>query len=321
MLLAQCTQLGCRLEGMSIHIRSYEPTADRAAAFQLWEVAFGQTWPLHREGFYAHIDPQAEHHLVAQAGEKLLGLIALSLDAHVRGSIFAILVHPDHQSQGIEGMLLEAATQHLQQRGATTLRFGCGQSYFWPGVPLDQPHTRRLLEQHGWQAHGQNCDLVGDVQAFTVPVELTERIANSHANLRLATVEDVPAILEFQERHFPQWRRTAARRVERGDVSTILLAELQGEIVGTTFLTLPGTPGFLWRRALGEDCAAFGALGVREAVRGRYIGYALAVRATELLTERGAKKIFVGWVFSTQWYGRLGFHIWQSYHAMSTELT
>jgi N-acetylglutamate synthase-like GNAT family acetyltransferase len=306
---------------MSIEIRRYESTADRNVAFQLWNAAFGETWPLYSEGFYAQIDSQAGHHVVAVSDGTVCGFIAVSRDGQERGSIFAILVHPDHQGTGIEGKLLAAATEHLQHLGATKLRFGGGQSYFWPGVPTDQPQVLQLLQQHGWQPGGQIADMVGDVDSSTVPTEIADRIAGSGAQLRLASAGDSPAILAFEEQHFPQWLATASTYVTQSDFADILLAKLDGEIVGTTFLTPPGDSAILWRRMLGDDCAAYGAVGVGEAVRGRYIGYALAVRAAEILQERGAKRFFLGWVFSTDWYARLGYQVWKTYHQVSTELT
>jgi N-acetylglutamate synthase-like GNAT family acetyltransferase len=145
-------------------------------------------------------------------------------------------------------------------------------------------------------------------------------VARSGATLRLARASDGPAILQFEERHFPQWLGTASWYAKQEDFANILLAELDGEIVGTNFLTPPRDPDFLWRRMLGDDCAAYGAVGVSEAVRGRYIGYALAVRAAEILKERGATRIFLGWVFSTEWYGRLGFQAWRTYQQLDRDL-
>jgi ribosomal protein S18 acetylase RimI-like enzyme len=306
---------------MNIQIRSYEPTSDREALYPLWEAALDDAWPLYLEGFYATIDPQAEQHLVAVSEGELCGFVAISRDGPVNGSIFAIVAHPTHRDAGIEGILLEAATQHLRSLGATRLRFGCAKTYFWPGVPVDQLQTIQLLEQNRWHVGGRIADMVGDLETISVPQEITDRIARSHANLQLATPQDSPAILQFEELHFPQWRRTASRTVKRGDVADILLAELEGEIVGTNFLTPPGDPAFLWSRMLGKDCAAFGCLGVREADRGRYIGYALAVKAAEILQVRGARKIFLGWVFSTEWYGRLGYQVWKEYQAMDKKLS
>jgi ribosomal protein S18 acetylase RimI-like enzyme len=286
---------------MSTQIRPYDPAIDKAAAFRLWEAALGDTWPLFPEGFYATIDPQAEHHLVVETEGQLVGFLAVSRDSQESGSILAILVHPDHQRESIESKLLKAATEHLGNLGVTRVRFGGGHSYFWPGVPTDQPQVIGVLQQHAWQAGGQISDMVGELSSSRVPEETTARIARSGAHLRLAAPGDVPEILGFEEQHFPQWLPTAARAVGQGDFANVLLAELDGRIVGTNFLTSPGDPDFLWHRMLGEDSAAYGAIGVSEAARGRYIGYALAVRAAEILQERGAKRIFLGWVFSTEW--------------------
>src|SRR5262249_7880030 len=152
---------------------------------------------------------------------------------------------------------LEAATEHLGNLGVTRLRFGGGQSYFWPGVPIDQPQMIELLEQHAWHAGGQISDMVGASAMSHVPEEITARIASSGAHLRLATARDGPAILAFEEQHFPQWLPAAAQAVWQEDFANMLLAELDGTIVGTNFLTAPGDPDLLWRRLLGEDCAAY----------------------------------------------------------------
>jgi N-acetylglutamate synthase-like GNAT family acetyltransferase len=306
---------------MSIQIRRYEAARDREAVLQLWDAALGDTWPLYPEGFHAKIDPQAEHHLVATSQDTIVGFIALSRDGQDRGSIFAILAHPDHSDEGTLGRLLQAATQHLRSLGSVKLRFGGGQSYFWPGVPTDQPQILQLLEQNGWQIGKQVTDMVGDLELSHIPEEISDRIARSGATLRRARAGDSPAILQFEERHFPEWLTTASWYTKQEDFANILLAELDGEIVGTNFLTPPGDPDFVWRRMLGDDCAAYGALGVSEAVRGRYIGYALAVRAAEILKEHGAARIFLGWVFSTEWYGRLGFQAWRIYHQMDQDFS
>jgi N-acetylglutamate synthase-like GNAT family acetyltransferase len=306
---------------MSIQIRRYEPAADREAVFQLWDATLGATWPLYPDGFHAKIDPQAEHHLVATSQETIVGFIALSRDSQDRGSIFAILVHPDHRNERIEGRLLEAATRYLQSLGSVKLRFGGGQSYFWPGIPIDQPHLVQLLEQNGWQLGEQVTDMVADLESSHVPEEITDQIARSAATLRLARASDGPAILQFEEQHFPEWLTIASWYAKQKDFGNILLAELDGEIVGTDFLTPAGDAVFVWRRMLGDDCAAYGAVGVSEAVRGRYIGYALAVRAAEILKEQGAARIFLGWVFSTKWYGRLGFQTWRMYQQMDRDFS
>jgi beta-N-acetylhexosaminidase len=301
---------------MSTQIRPYEPSSDREMAFRLWEAAFGDAWPLYADAFYATIDPHAAHHLVAESEGTLAGLAAGTWDGHKSGHILALIVHPDHRGNETPSKMLAAATQHFRGLGVTNLRFGGGQSYFWPGVPTDQTYLLKLLQQNGWQAGGQLTDMVADLAASHVPEDIIERIAGSGAQLRLATAKDGPAILAFEAEHFPEWQLMASMKVDHQDFANILLAELDGKIVGTNFLTSPGDPTFLWARTLGEDCAAYGAIGVSEAFRGRFFGYALAVRAAEILQARGAKEIFLSWVFSTEWYGRLGFQTWKTYQEM-----
>jgi 8-oxo-dGTP pyrophosphatase MutT (NUDIX family)/N-acetylglutamate synthase-like GNAT family acetyltransferase len=213
--------------------------------FKLWEAAFGEAWPLYPAAFYATIDSLAAHNVVAESDGTLAGLAAGSWDGRHRASILAVVVRPEHHDEGIESMLLESATQHFKALGVTTLRFGGGQSYFWPGIPTDQRHILQLLEQNGWLAGRQITDMVGDIETSHVPGELIDRIARSGAHLRLATAEDGPAILAFEEEHFPEWLLTAAIRVEHENFANILLAELDGMVVGTNFLTPPGDPSFL----------------------------------------------------------------------------
>lgn len=112
--------------------------------------------------------------------------------------------------------------------------------------------------------------------------------------------------------------------VEAKKFSNILLAFVDGTLVGTNFLTSPRDKDFgsssVWQKILGRDTSAYGCLGVREDFRGCYIGYALAVRADDILRARGARTNYLAWVFSSEWYGRLGYRVWREYQEMSTTL-
>jgi hypothetical protein len=52
---------------------------------------------------------------------------------------------------------------------------------------------------------------------------------------------------------------------------------------------------------------------VAASVRENGIGLAIAARVTELLRERGAARSYVGWTWLVDWYGRLGYKVWQEY--------
>jgi GNAT superfamily N-acetyltransferase len=68
-----------------------------------------------------------------------------------------------------------------------------------------------------------------------------------------------------------------------------------------------------WLAVLGEQTGGIGPLGVVESMRRRGIGLALAARVTEVLRERGLEKSYIGWTWLVDWYGRLGYQIWQEY--------
>src|SRR5262249_6466881 len=159
------------------------------------------TWPLYPEAFYALIDPHAAHHQVADSEGALVGLAAGSWDGH-SGHLFAIVVHPDHRGKGVESGLLAAATQHFRNLGVTNLRFGGGQSYFWPGVPTEETHLLQLLQLNGWRSGGELADMVADLTTSQVPEEIMDRVTRSGAHLRLASPRDGSAILAFEEKHF-----------------------------------------------------------------------------------------------------------------------
>jgi predicted N-acetyltransferase YhbS len=50
-----------------------------------------------------------------------------------------------------------------------------------------------------------------------------------------------------------------------------------------------------------------------ESLREQGIGLALAARATEIVRERGLARSYVGWTWLVDWYGKLGYRVWQEY--------
>lgn len=52
---------------------------------------------------------------------------------------------------------------------------------------------------------------------------------------------------------------------------------------------------------------------MREDRQGNGIGLALAARVTERLQSRGIATSYVGYTWLVDWYGRLGYRVWQEY--------
>ncbi|HEV2474579.1 MAG TPA: GNAT family N-acetyltransferase, partial [Chthonomonadales bacterium] len=87
-----------------------------------------------------------------------------------------------------------------------------------------------------------------------------------------------------------------------------------GSIAGATYVLDPQNQDelndfCLWQHLLGAGIGGIGPLGVAESMRGKGIGLALAARATELLQQRGLALSFVGYTWLVDWYGRLGYSV------------
>lgn len=75
----------------------------------------------------------------------------------------------------------------------------------------------------------------------------------------------------------------------------------------------PDWAGRQWRMFLGEDMGAIGAVGVKELEREKGIGLAMVSEASQILRNRGIRNCFVHWTWLVDWYGKLGYKVWQEY--------
>ena len=133
-----------------------------------------------------------------------------------------------------------------------------------------------------------------------------------------ATAADVDAILSFEEQHFPQWFPYYQRVLhQQGYADVVVAKEVNQGIVGTSQVVDPHAPGWhddiRWMSLLGKNTGGVGVLGVAESMREQGIGLALAARATELVQERGLERSYLGWTWLVNWYGKLGYQVWQEY--------
>jgi beta-N-acetylhexosaminidase len=152
-----------------------------------------------------------------------------------------------------------------------------------------------------------------------------ERTGNSGVTLRAARAEEIPAILAFEQREFPNWHPYFREMTEAGVHEDVLAAwDDQGEVVGTLLTFTHHTPGAerdrLWTSLLGEEMGGLGAVGVSKTLRGQGIGLALVAKATEMLRERGVGNSHIGWTWLIDFYGRLGYRPWRTYEMSWREL-
>ncbi len=308
---------------ITIHIRPFRAECDARALPILWNANLGTDWPVSPEvlarATWAHASYREGDLLVAVLGDRVVGFVATHPDRHgTGGNLSLLLVDSGHRRKDIGTALHDAALGHLREAGARSVVLGGGGDYLWPGVPLALPSAVPFFQRRGWRFTHECHDLTQRLAGYATPVAILKRGQAAGVVVAPGAEADGSQILAFVAREFPEWLSYYARVVDLGDHDDLLLArDASGAILGVLMMYVawshPERNDVRWKTLLGQDAGALGVVGVAEAARGHGIGTALVAHASEILRERGAGTGFVGWVWSVEFYARLGYRPWRSY--------
>lgn len=304
-----------------MNIRKYEIEDDKKV-FSLWKSTVGNIWPIDLQFFLSVIHDSFDKtsHFVAEVDNEVIGFIASrSGDLNApkpRGSILLILVDEAKQKKGIGKILLKTALRDLKAHGTFDVQLGAGSgSYFWPGVPENLPNAISFFKSCNWNYSEKSFDLVGNLDSFSVPknVHFNQSILMNQPN-----ETDVEALLRFEKENFPDWFNYFNLAIQQHNYQNVLVAKKNnGDIVGSVLLFGPYKSGvdgnFKWKSILDDKMGGFGALGVSDKMRGQGVGMTIAIKATDILKNRGVNKSYLGWTWLVDWYGKIGYKTWRSY--------
>ncbi len=305
-------------------IRSYEPQRDATQVYTLWQQTLSHLWPLPYGTFHSVIvaNPayQRGDHFVAVSGDEIVGCVATQVHRSIpspEGNLAVLLVSPAYQRRGVGRMLHDHALSSLKQRGAAAIQLGGGLHYFWQGVPTNLPHAWAFFQACGWREGERSFELMRDLAGYATPPGVYERLRPT-ITITQATSVDATDILSFEKQHFPQWFPYYQHVLhQHGYADVVVAKEINQGIVGTSLILDPHAPGWnddiRWLSLLGKNTGGVGTLGVAESMREQGIGLALAARVTELMRERGLERSYIGWTWLVNWYGKLGYQVWQEY--------
>lgn len=307
-------------------IQAYAESADLASAFILWQITVGRQWPIDFLRFRQILAAPESLHLVAKARGQLVGLAACTLSQESQtGYLQALLVAPAWQRQGLGSVLHDSALQQLRTSGARTAQAGGLVPRFWCGLPANLPAARAFFSKQGWACEPVVYDLTRDLRQYSTAPTLYERIASQGIVLQEGHVQDIPEILEFEQRTFPTWLHHYADCARLGDFQDMLLArQRDGRVVGTLLMATPHShetrTDVVWRVLLGSEAGALGAVGVAPEAQGRGIGLALVAHACDLLQGRGVRTGYIDWVQRPDFYAKLGYTRWRAFFPSRREL-
>jgi beta-N-acetylhexosaminidase len=313
---------------MPLSIRAYRASHDGVAIYHLWKAALGSRWPLTPDLLQGvltgHPAYREGDHFVAERHGGVVGFAATQVHRGAAalaplGGIAAIVVDPLARRRGIGTALHAAALEHLRQMGMRRAQLaGGGVARFWPGVPANLREAAAFFSAQGWEFSETSYDLVRHLREYATPAGIYERVAGEQIDIDVASAADVPDVLAFEAREFPNWSDAFRSIAEAGDHADLLVArDARRAIVGTLAMFGPQphsvNASFVWKRLLGDNMGGLGAVGVVPEARERGIGTAMVARASEILRERGVGHSHVGWTWLLDFYGRLGYRPWREY--------
>jgi|GEM_PF-670926 GNAT superfamily N-acetyltransferase len=239
------------------------------------------------------------------------------------GSLAVLLVSPHFQRQGRGTQLLHTLEQAFSQNGVETVHFARGsEPYLWQGIPDNLPGAQAFFQKRGWNLYETSWDLTQDIRGYTTPDWVRERAKAAGATFRLATPNDAEAIAQFEQHYFPEWSGYFAEVGAKGRWQSIVLAEWDGEIAGTALIEFaPDCSVAHWETMLTPAMCGIACVGVGEPWRERGIGSGLVSFAAETLREQGGGICLIHWTWLAEWYGKLGFTVWQTFQMASKTLS
>lgn len=296
----------------------YNPQAHRAVILSLWQPCFGDRWHLTATKFAQLFDASPHLHFLAQTSSgTVCGFIAGSLGAAATAGVQLLMVAPAFRRQGVGSSLFCRILQEFKLQGVQRVRIGCGgEWYLWPGVPVEMVDAVSFFRCQGAELSESALDLVRELADYTTPKDVTDRLSPGYG-FRCAEARDLRNVVDFERCHFPEWADYFVCAAREAPADVLLAHDDDGEIVGSALVTDRNLTwdagGCVWESMFDGPIGAVGCLGVMPPHRERGVGLALAARATQMLQSRGAAVSYLGWTWLAEWYGRLGYRIWQEY--------
>jgi GNAT superfamily N-acetyltransferase len=261
-------------------VSRYDAQRDERAAYDLWLRTLSEHWPVSQAAFRHVIlgrgACQPGDHLVALAGRQVVDFAGTQSkfvpgERAPRGELMLVIVDPAYQGPGVGRQLLHRALATLERRGVTRAQLdGGGHTCFWPGVPTNLPQVWAFFQGCGWVEAERSFDLILGLDEHVTPAGICGRVRLPGVMLITVTPVDIPFVLAFEARHFPQWHHYYRQIVDRGGCADVVLARypIHG-IVGVSSAWYPDAPwpnaGQGWHEMLGENTGGMGPLGVADA--------------------------------------------------------
>lgn len=231
------------------------------------------------------------------------------------GWIPVIFVAPEEQRKGIGSKLMEEIIKFFKAKSRKRVwvcgNTGSAPGYIFPGVDKDV-YTSGLefFKKWGFVIDHEPVAMARSIIDFDYDRYYSEAWAEGTTeglSIETVTPESVLEFLAFMRRYFPgDWNIAARAQIRAGKMSDILIARLNGEVVGYC----------QW------DGEHFGPFGVREDVRGKRIGAKLFVEAVRRIKANDGRTVWFNWADpdAARFYNRFGLDVTRRFAILRLDL-
>ena len=215
------------------------------------------------------------------------------------GWISVMFVDPDQHRHGVGTALLQRAEEFLKQnsrrRAWVCGNTGSAPGYVFPGVDREAyAGALKFFKKHGYRVDHEPVAMSGDVVDFEVEKHRREAYKTGNdVTIEELTPVTIQPFLAFLAQYFKgDWNAAARSKLRSGRLSEVLIARMNGEVVGYC----------QWE---GEH---FGPFGVREDIRGKKIGAKLFFEAVMRIRQADGRRVWFNWADpeAARFYRRFG---------------
>ncbi len=231
------------------------------------------------------------------------------------GWIPVIFIAPEEQRKGIGSRLMEKMLEYFKDSGRRRVwvcgNTGSAPAYMFPGIDKEA-YTAGLKFFNKWEFVVDHEPVAMARSIIEFDYEHYYQAAWAEGTeegvvIESVTPETVLPFLAFMRTYFPgDWNIAARAQLKKGLLGDILIARLDGEIVGYC----------QW------DGEHFGPFGVREGLRGKRIGAKLFLEAVRRIKAADGRTVWFNWADpdAARFYERFGLGVTRRFAILRLDL-
>lgn len=301
----------------------------------LWNQELNESFPMSRKLFEQN-SFQDENicyrasRIAVDSDDKVIGFIVAKkwqeqLSVEMRketGWIQVLLVNHTYRNQGIGDELLRHAESTLKSAGMREVLLGKDPWHYYPGIPQQFNDVARWFEGKGYEAYGEEYDLINHYDGH----KKNSLPTVDNAMFSILDPKDKEDFLDFLHRCFPgRWEYEALHYFQKGGTGReFVVLKKNDKIIGFSRINDAKSPfiaqNVYWAPLFDKELGGIGPLGIDANERKQGYGVAVVEAAITFLRGRDINNIVIDWTGLVDFYKKMGYDVWKGYYSYKKNL-